>query len=64
MAAEIRVDTIKSRAGINTLFFVGDTLSFDNNVGIGTTIAGDPVTSANTSNYLLVLLVQEINMQD
>ena len=49
MAAEIRVDTIKSRAGINTLFFGGDTLSFDNNVGIGTTIAGDPVTSANTS---------------
>ena len=49
MAAEIRVDTIKSRAGINTLFFGGDTLSFDHNVGIGTTIAGDPVTSANTS---------------
>ena len=49
MAAEIRVDKIKSRAGINTIFFGGDTLSFDNNVGIGTTIAGDPVTSANTS---------------
>ena len=47
MAAEIRVDTIKSRAGINTLFFGGDTLSFENNVGIGTTIAGDPTTTAN-----------------
>ena len=47
MAAEIRVDTIKSRAGINTLFFGGDTLSFENNVGIGTTIAGDPITTAN-----------------
>ena len=49
MAAEIRVDKIKSRAGINTIFFGGDALSFDHNVGIGTTIAGDPVTSANTS---------------
>ncbi len=47
MAAEIRVDTIKSRAGINTLFFGGDTLSFENNVGIGTTIVGDPITTAN-----------------
>ncbi len=49
MAAEIRVDTIKSRAGINTLFFGGDALSFDHNVGIGTTIAGDPITTANNS---------------
>ena len=48
MAAEIRVDTIKSRSGINTFFFGGDALSFHQNVGIGTTIAGDPVTSANT----------------
>ena len=49
MAAEIRVDTIKSRAGINTLFFGGDALSFDNNVGIGTTIAANPITTANNS---------------
>ncbi len=48
MAAEIRVDTIKSRSGINTFYFGGDALTFHQNVGIGTTIAGDPVTSANT----------------
>ena len=53
MAAEIRVDTIKSRAGINTLFFGGDTLSFDNNVGIGTTIAGDPVSPGNTAKVVV-----------
>jgi hypothetical protein len=49
MAAEIRVDTIKSRSGINTIFFGGDSISFNQNVGIGTTIVGNPVTSANTS---------------
>ncbi len=48
MAAEIRVDTIKSRSGINTFFLGGDALTFNQNVGIGTTISGDPVTSANT----------------
>ena len=48
MAAEIRVDTIKSRSGINTFYFGGDALSFHQNVGIGTPISGDPVTSANT----------------
>jgi len=60
MAAEIRVDKIKSRAGINTIFFGGDTLSFDNNVGIGTTIAGDPVTSAN-NRKLSVGIVTTVN---
>ena len=48
MAAEIRVDTIKSRSGINTFFFGGDALSFHQNVGIGTTIAGNPVSANNT----------------
>ena len=48
MAAEIRVDTIKSRAGINTFFFGGDALTFHQNVGIGTTIAGNPVSANNT----------------
>ena len=56
MAAEIRVDKIKSRAGINTIFFGGDALSFDHNVGIGTTIAGDPVTSANTSKLAVGII--------
>ena len=48
MAAEIRVDTIKSRSGINTFFFGGDALSFHQNVGIGTTIAANPVSANNT----------------
>lgn len=49
MAAEIRVDTIKSRSGINTLSFTGDGFSFLTNVGIGTTITTDPVDVSNTS---------------
>ena len=47
MAAEIRVDTIKGRSGINTFSFKGDGFSFDQRVGIGTTVASDPVTSVN-----------------
>ena len=47
MAAEIRVDTIKGRAGINTLSFAGDGFSFDKNVGIGTTVVSDPVSLNN-----------------
>ena len=47
MAAEIRVDTIKVRSGINTFSFKGDGFSFDQKVGIGTTVASDPVTSVN-----------------
>ena len=47
MAAEIRVDTIKGRAGINTLSFAGDGFSFDKNVGIGTTVVSDPVSANN-----------------
>ena len=47
MAAEIRVDTIKGRSGINTFTFKGDGFSFDQKVGIGTTVASDPVTVVN-----------------
>ena len=47
MAAEIRVDTIKGRAGINTLSFAGDGFTFDKNVGIGTTVVSDPVSANN-----------------
>ena len=47
MAAEIRVDTIKSRAGINTIFSGSDGLSLGPNVGIGTTVVASPVTSGN-----------------
>jgi len=49
MAAEIRVDTIKSRAGINTIFSGSDGLSFGPNVGIGTTVVANPVSPNNTS---------------
>ena len=48
MAAEIRVDTIKSRSGINTIFFGGDSISFSPHVGIGTTVVANSVTSGNT----------------
>ena len=48
MAAEIRVDTIKSRSGINTFFFGGDAYSFHAYVCIGTTIAANPVSANNT----------------
>ena len=37
MAAEIRVDTIKSRSGINTLSLAENSLNFIGSVGIGTT---------------------------
>ena len=47
MTAEIRVDTIKGRSGINTFSFKGDGFSFDQKVGIGTTVASDPVTVVN-----------------
>ena len=47
MTAEIRVDTIKGRSGINTFSFKGDGFSFDQKVGIGTTLASDPVKVTN-----------------
>jgi len=48
MAAELRVDTIKSRAGINTIFSGSDGLGFGPNVGIGTTVVANTVTTANS----------------
>lgn len=48
MAAEIRVDRITSRAGINTIDFTGDGFSFLTNVGIGTTNIGIAANTANT----------------
>jgi len=44
MAAEIRVNQIKSRSGINTLDFTGDGFSFLTNVGFGTTNSTSLVT--------------------
>lgn len=48
MAAEIRVDRITSRTGINTINFTGDGFSFLTNVGIGTTNIGIAANAANT----------------
>ena len=53
MAAEIRVDTIKSRSGINTLNFTGDGFSFLTNVGIGTTITADAVSPSNNAKLVV-----------
>ena len=47
MTAEIRGDTMKGRSGINTFSFKGDGFSFDQKVGIGTTLASDPVKVTN-----------------
>ena len=46
MTAEIRVDRITSRTGINTISFTGDGFSFLTNVSIGTT----NIDAANTTN--------------
>lgn len=49
MAAEIRVDTIKGRSGINTISLDNNTVYFENSVGIGTTNALNAASSSNTS---------------
>ena len=49
MAAEIRVDTIKTRAGINTISSGSDGLHISPNVGIGTTVFSDVVKTATGS---------------
>ena len=49
MAAEIRVDTIKSRAGINTISSGSDGIHISPNVGIGTTVVSDVVKTATGS---------------
>jgi hypothetical protein len=48
MAAEIRVDRITSRAGINTIDFTGDGFSFLTNVGVGTTNIAAAANASNT----------------
>ena len=49
MAAELRVDTIKNRSGINTISSGSDGLHISPNVGIGTTVVADVVTTATGS---------------
>ena len=47
--AEIRVDRIKARSGINTLSFIDQGgFNFNPAVGIGTTVVNDKVTTSNT----------------
>ena len=50
MAAEIRVDKIKSRSGINTIDFSlsNDGFVFNENVGIGTSSVLGAANAANT----------------
>lgn len=49
MTAEIRVNQIKSRSGINTLDFTGNGFSFLTNVGFGTTNATSGLTVDGTA---------------
>ena len=49
MAAELRVDTIKNRSGINTISSGSDGLHISPNVGIGTTVVSDVVKTATGS---------------
>jgi len=56
MAAEIRVDTIKSRAGINTISSGSDGLHISPNVGIGTTVVSDVVTTATGSKIAVGII--------
>ena len=57
MAAEIRVDRITSRTGINTLSFTGDGFALLTNVGIGTTNIADKEASATNTNKLNVGII-------
>ena len=49
MAAELRVDTIKNRSGINTISSGSDGLHISPNVGIGTTVVSDVVKTTTGS---------------
>ena len=55
MAAEIRVNQIKSRSGINTLDFTGNGFSFLTNVGFGTTNATSGLTVVGSASITGVL---------
>ena len=57
MAAELRVDTIKSRAGINTISSGSDGLHISPNVGIGTTVVADVVTTATGSKIAVGVVI-------
>ena len=57
MAAEIRVDRITSRTGINTLSFTGDGFALLTNVGIGTTNVDGKEASATNTNKLNVGII-------
>ena len=58
MAAEIRVDRITSRTGINTLSFTGTNgFALLTNVGIGTTNIADKEASATNTNKLNVGII-------
>lgn len=48
MAAEIRVDTITSRSGINTITFDNNSFTILSNVGIGTANADGAASASNT----------------
>ena len=56
MAAELRVDTIKNRAGINTISSGSDGLHISPNVGIGTTVVSDVVTTATGSKIAVGII--------
>lgn len=56
MAAELRVDTIKSRAGINTISSGSDGLHISPNVGIGTTVVSDVVKTATGSKIAVGII--------
>ena len=56
MAAELRVDTIKTRAGINTISSGSDGLHISPNVGIGTTVVSDVVTTATGSKIAVGII--------
>ena len=49
MAAEIRVNQIKSRSGINTVDFTNNGFFFPSSVGVGTTVADGAADPNNTT---------------
>ena len=58
MAAEIRVDTIKNRSGINTVAFAESThnVVILGSVGIGTTSVPNTVTTANNAKVAVGII--------
>ena len=62
MAAEIRVDTIKNRSGINTVAFAESTQNVVilGSVGIGTTSVTNTVTTATNAKVAVGIIVAKI----